>query len=288
MRLRKPTRAKSNLGMMSAPSRRYALRLALGAAAMPFAVLHASRAADAADWRSALSAGPDARIREVIDGDTVRLDDGSEVRLIGLQAPKLSLGRDHVSDWPHARDAKAALEGHIARDPAIRLWYGQQRRDRHGRILAHLERAHDGRWVQGEMLKFGWARVYTFPDNRLLAGEMLALERAARLDAQGIWRHPFYAVRDVRPPIEPLEHFHIVRGRVRSAALVRDRLYINFGDYWKEDVTASVAPDHFRDLRQEWPEPQDLEARSVEIRGWVYERDGPMIELTHPEQIVFV
>lgn len=37
---------------------------------------------------------------EIVDGDTVFLEDGQQVRLIGIQAPKLSLGREHVSDWP--------------------------------------------------------------------------------------------------------------------------------------------------------------------------------------------
>ena len=40
-----------------------------------------------------LEAGTTAVVVEVIDGYTLLLDDGTEVRLVGIQAPKLPLGR---------------------------------------------------------------------------------------------------------------------------------------------------------------------------------------------------
>ena len=38
-----------------------------------------------------LSRGDSATVREIVDGDTVILDDGRQVRLVGIQAPKLPL-----------------------------------------------------------------------------------------------------------------------------------------------------------------------------------------------------
>lgn len=40
-----------------------------------------------------LRAGERARVAAVVDGDTVVLTTGRQVRLVGLQAPKLPLGR---------------------------------------------------------------------------------------------------------------------------------------------------------------------------------------------------
>ena len=31
-----------------------------------------------------------------------------------------------------------------------------------------------------------------------------------------------------------------------------------------------------------------LEGLTVEVRGWVHRRNGPMIDLTHPEQLMMV
>ena len=114
----------------------------------------------------------------VTDGDTLTLADGREVRLVGIQAPKLALGRAGFRPWPLAGAAKTALE-EIVGDSKLRLYFGGARKDRHGRVLAHLVLGNDT-WVQGALLARGMARVYSFPDNRTAVAEMLRLERRAR------------------------------------------------------------------------------------------------------------
>ena len=51
-----------------------------------------------------------ALVVEVIDGDTLRLDDGREIRLVGIQAPKLALGRNDFKAWPLSKAAKSEME----------------------------------------------------------------------------------------------------------------------------------------------------------------------------------
>jgi endonuclease YncB( thermonuclease family) len=222
-------------------------------------------------------------VARVIDGDTVRLDGGdADIRLLGLQAPKLPLGRRGFRAWPLADEARAALvELAQGRTVAVRL--GETPRDRNGRTLAHLVRD-DGLWIQGEMLRRGWARVYTFPDNRALAAEMLALEAEARAARRGIWAHDFYRIRAAHAPelAGDIGTFQIVAGVVRAAARTRERVYLNFDDDFRSDFTVSVEkrgwPRFTRDLLA-------LKGARIEVRGWVIARNGPMIELTHPEQI---
>ena len=60
--------------------------------------------------RTVSSPGTSARGVEVVDGDTVVLEDGRRVRLVGIQAPKLPLGRPGFERWPLADEAKHALE----------------------------------------------------------------------------------------------------------------------------------------------------------------------------------
>jgi micrococcal nuclease len=101
-----------------------------------------------------LVAGGSATVSEIIDGDTVLLDrelSGSrEVRLVGLQAPKLPLGRSGFREWPLAKESKAALAKMVL-GRTVELGFGGVRMDRYGRLLAHLTRD-DGLWVQGAML----------------------------------------------------------------------------------------------------------------------------------------
>jgi endonuclease YncB( thermonuclease family) len=230
----------------------------------------------------ALEEGPAALIVEVIDGDTVVLEDGGEVRLVGIQAPMLSLGRAHVKDQPLAHEAKAALERLIL-GKTVRLGFGGARRDRHGRWLAHL---HDeaGLWIQGALLEAGLARVYGFPDNRALIGEMLALERAAREAGRGLWADPFFAVLGAADDL-PRDVYALVEGRITDTAVVRGRVYLNFGADWRTDFTITIGPKDATIFAEAGMDPLALEGRRVRVRGWIGERNGPMIEATHPEQI---
>ena len=222
-------------------------------------------------------------VSEIVDGDTVFLEDGTEIRLVGLQAPKLALGRPDFRDWPLADAARNRLSD-LVLGRRVALAYGGRRIDRHGRSLAHLLRD-DGLWVQAAMLESGMARVYSFRDNRTAVEEMLAAERDAREAERGIWAHPFYAVREEADTRALLDSFQLVEGVVLDAAEVRRRIYLNFGPDWRDDFTVSIAPDHVRAFRAAGLEPLDLTGRRIRVRGWLYQRNGPMIDATHPEQI---
>ncbi len=222
-------------------------------------------------------------VRSIVDGDTVILDDRSQVRLVGLQAPKLPLGRPNYPKWPLADEAKEALRS-LALGHRVTLAFGGRRRDRYGRHLAHLYRA-DGLWIQGEMLKRGLARVYSFRDNRALVAEMLALEREARAAGRGIWAHPFYRIRRIEETPRHLDSFQLVEGRVLKAARVGRLGFLNFGMDWRSDFTISVGSAARRMLAKKGFEFSSLEGRLIRVRGWLKLRNGPMIVLTHPEQI---
>jgi len=219
----------------------------------------------------------------VADGDTLTLDDGVIVRLVGIQAPKLPLGRPGFKAWPLADEAKSALEA-LGLGRRVTLYYGGRRTDRYGRALAHLYRD-DGLWIQGAMLEQGMARVYSFSDNRAAVAAMLEREAAARAGGLGIWRNSFYAVRRADGGAIPIERFELVEGRVLDVATVRDRTYVNFGADWRDDFTLSLAPRVRRLFEREGFDLESLEGRTVRARGWIKTRNGPMIEITHPEQI---
>ena len=231
-----------------------------------------------------LHPGGEARVREVIDGDTVLLDDGAQVRLVGIQAPKLPLGRAGFRAWPLADEAETALE-EIVLSKTVSLAYGGARTDRHGRRLAHLHVVGTGSWVQGEMLRRGLARVYTFPDNRALAAEMLERERQAREERRGIWREPFYRILSPDTAGRHVDSFQLIEGRVLAVVTVKGRHYLNFGPDWRTDFTISVGPEASRLFRAANMDLGSLEGRRVRVRGWLAFRNGPSIEATHPEQL---
>jgi endonuclease YncB( thermonuclease family) len=228
-------------------------------------------------------------VTEIVDGDTLYLADGREVRLVGLQAPKLPLGRPDFEPWPLSDDAKAELSRLVLGEP-VTLAYGGRPVDRHGRMLAHLyldpqAAGEGGTWVQGRMLEAGMARVYTFADNRDLAREMYAREDAARQARRGIWDHPFYQVRGTNELDQLIDTFQVVAARVRDVAEVDGRVYLNFGADWRTDFTVTLPPRTARTFAEEGVDVQRYEGARVQVRGWLERYNGPLIEATHPEQI---
>lgn len=250
---------------------------------MIIALLHVvppAGTAAATDVQS-LPSVPGGSVTEVVDGDTVFLSNGVEVRMVGIQAPKLPLGQRDFAKWPLAEEARVTLKS-LARGRTFFQYFGGARMDRHGRSLAHLVDT-DGLWLQGEMLRLGLARVYTFPDNTALADEMLALEREARRNLFGIWSHPFYALRTPETATDDIGTFQIVEGRVMQAADVRGTIYLNFGEDWRTDFTLMIrrkARKTFADV-----DPANWQGLEIRARGWLKSRNGPMIEITHAQQI---
>jgi micrococcal nuclease len=232
--------------------------------------------------------GPRGTVTEIVDGDTLMLDNGIIIRLIGTQAPKLPLGRDGFEAWPLAEEAKAALAG-LTLGQKVILRYGGERQDRYGRALGQLFIEGDGgAWVQQTMLAQGLARVYSFPDNRSCLAELFAAESTARTMALGIWHDPYYSVRRADRPQSVLErsgHYELVEGRVLLAEKAGSGVFLNFGRFWKEDFTAFIDNRALRLFEESGLDPAVLNGALVRIRGWVDDRDGPRIEITHPEQI---
>lgn len=232
---------------------------------------------------------PGGTIVEVTDGDTVVLNDGRKVRLIGTQAPKLPLGREGFETWPLAPEAQKVLSDLALNKPA-RLGFGGERIDRYDRALAHLfvETADGEIWAQLFMVEQGLARVYSFPDNRACLDQLFAAEARARTERLGIWSNPYYSVRAADRPDDLLNrvgHYELVEGRVLLADRSGSRVYLNFGRFWKEDFTAVIEGPALRLFEADGMDPTVLEGALVRIRGWVDDRDGPRVEITHPEQI---
>lgn len=272
-------------GEMRIGRRRYGIwregvSAALTAAVVAIAVAAGARAADPRQTPETVASGT---VREIVDGDTVVLDGGTELRLVNIQAPKLPLGRKNFQAWPLADEAKRTLAA-LTLGKTLALEYDGRRIDRHGRLLAHLRDA-DGRWIQGEMVSGGMARVYSFADNRARTRDLLDLERVARAARRGIWAHPYYAVRGLDDLEKYVGTFQVIEGRVASAATVKGRAYLNFGADWRTDFTVTISARDGRRFRGSDIDPGALAGKLVRVRGWLKSYNGPMIEVTHPEQI---
>lgn len=147
---------------------------------------------------SRAAGGVDCRVTVVYDGDTVQVDGGWKVRLIGIdaldahneektrqQARDLGLSQPAVRRWAE-RAAERARD--LADGNRARLEFGPERQDKYGRTLAYLyvESAGEEVLLNRVLLAEGLATAMrAFPHPRL--DEFLGLERRARREKAGLW-----------------------------------------------------------------------------------------------------
>jgi endonuclease YncB( thermonuclease family) len=231
-------------------------------------------------------------VARVLDGETLQVDGGAEVRLVGALAPRAYDAGAPVDDWPLAGRARAALEALVAGN-AVSLSFAGRRQDRYGRLLAQVF-VGDGAtgaglvWVQGELLRQGLARAYALEGSTQCLAALIAHERGAREAIAGLWAEPVYAVREAADSAALLQRagtFQVVEGRVLRAGPVRGALYMNFGEDWRQDFTVLMRDRIARLAANGGLDKGALEGRRIRVRGWIERRGGPLVEVVHPALI---
>ena len=126
-------------------------------------------------------------VTRVVDGDTLVLDDGEKLRLIGVDTPETKDPRRPVQYF--GREAtnftKQFVEGKKVRvefDPANSA---TAHKDKYGRTLGYVFRE-DGKFLNAEIIRQGFGHAYTrYPFKH--ASEFRALEQQARERNVGLW-----------------------------------------------------------------------------------------------------
>jgi endonuclease YncB( thermonuclease family) len=257
--------------------------------AHPFGVLVIAAAIAQADEPTVPCAGLEAgsvhTVTRILDGETVALDDGTELRLIGALAPRAIDADAEGGAWPAQAAATEAVRA-LALGKSIELRVAGERTDRYGRQQAHafLVEGAARRWVQGELVARGFARAYVLAGTRACGSELLAAERTAREAGAGLWADAAYRVRSADQPAELMRlraTFQVVEGRIVRVAQVRETIYLNFDHDWRRGFSVSLRRDDSTVLGTYASNPKGLEGRDVRMHGWVQAREGaPTIDLS--------
>ncbi len=235
-------------------------------------------------WIGNVWAGPEtwaerARgVANVLTGDTLAVEGMAEVRLAGVRAP---YGKTDTFAAPFAAEARDGLT-QLVRGHQVSVRPIAAAEDREGATRAHVLRD-DGLWLQAELVKRGLVRVALSADSADFGDELLALERDARAAQRGLWALNAYAVRDAGDRARlnrDIGTYQLIAGAVTSTARRGDEIYLNFGNDYREDMTAMIP-------RETWTafnklKPLTLIGRKIQVRGWVMRQNGPAVMLTAP------
>ncbi|MEW6075520.1 MAG: thermonuclease family protein [Candidatus Omnitrophota bacterium] len=156
-------------------------------------------------------------VTRVIDGDTLHLENGKRVRLIGIDTPEMhdsqKLYRDSRRSTQDTETIKAmgrrayAFTRQLVEGKRVRLEFDAEKKDRYGRLLAYvyidlglagdlkpqegIYYTHDygtSIFVNASIVASGYADLMTYPPNVKYADLFLELYRQARDNNRGLWR----------------------------------------------------------------------------------------------------
>lgn len=133
----------------------------------------------------------------VVDGDTLKLENGEKVRLIGIDTPETKRNAKLNRDLKKTdKDAEALINmgkraarftiGLVLKQ-YVRLEFDVQKRDRYNRLLAYVYLP-DGRMLNAEIIKAGYAQMLTIPPNVKYQDLFLELQQEARDNNMGLWK----------------------------------------------------------------------------------------------------
>ena len=135
-------------------------------------------------------------VTRVIDGDTIQLQSGERVRLIGIDTPEMhdsdKLLRDSQRSAQDVSTIKAMgkkayeFTKTLLQGKRVTLEFDVEKYDRYDRLLAYIYLT-DGTFANAEIVKQGYASLMTFPPNVKYADLFLKLYREAREQGRGLW-----------------------------------------------------------------------------------------------------
>jgi micrococcal nuclease len=233
-----------------------------------------------------------ATLAKVIDGDTIRLQDGRSVRLIGVNTPELA--HDHQPLEPMAKEARQALISLLEKNqsgPVIKvgLRYGIERKDRYGRTLAHVF-AENGQSTEAALLATGMGAHIMIPPNDWHTACYQAAEKEARQAQKGVWRSIYRPI-----PVLKLPHdthgFRVISGRVTRVGESRRSFWLDFqrrpGEGYREGFAVRISRKDMHYFKQ-W-QPHDLKNRKIIVQGWLYHYKKQLVmRVRHPAAVEIV
>ncbi|MEM7008009.1 MAG: thermonuclease family protein [Thermodesulfobacteriota bacterium] len=226
------------------------------------------------------------RVIEVLDGDTVVIDDPkrSRVRYLGIDTPEIAL-----EDSPGEPMAKEAWDynSKLVEGQSVKLEFDEKQYDPYGRILAHVYV--DGLLVNEELLKQGFATVLIIEPNDMYSDKIYDAVNLAKSQKKGLWGN----LQGLQPPkgyhrfkVEPDDARQftgeniVVSGEIVGARKSPNVIVLNMED----TLNIVIFPQDWDNFSHFDITPEDhYLGKSVEVIGRVkMHRGKPSINVNHP------
>ncbi len=149
---------------------------------------------------SSLHAQQTTTVIRIVDGDTLKVrywGKEESIRLIGIDTPESRVnkktkrdakrsGQDIKTIVAMGKRATEYVESLVKPGDLITIEFDVQQRDRYGRLLGYVFLS-NGKMLNEEIVKAGYANVMTIPPNVKYKDRFLRAYREARESKRGLW-----------------------------------------------------------------------------------------------------
>ncbi len=214
-------------------------------------------------------------VAHVIDGDTVILENGERVRLLGINTPELA--RENRQAEPMADRAHEVLSELLAKSSnEVVVQTGATTRDRHGRLLAYLF-DRNGTNLGAKLVQQGLAFTVAIPPDLLHLPCYFDLERQAESSHFGIWNTWQIQDMDLHAAVKTVRiGFRILVGTVTRGE--------NPQEFYLGNIRLIIPKASRKYFGRNGLDV--FAGQRVRSRGWVISRrDGSILLLHHPSML---
>jgi hypothetical protein len=220
-------------------------------------------------------------IEEIVKADHIRLSDGKTYVLNNIRVPALL--SPAVIDYLNKNFLKK--KAGIFVNPKTKA----EQIDAEGNQMAHIM-TEDAVWIQADITSKGLAWVDSTIKSRDLVIPLYELENFARRKKDGLWKDPDYTIRSNENIGQTTGSFQVFEGTIQNVRDTGYFVYVGFGtDPTKDFTLVHNIEDRVNFAAKESFGFQTMTGQRARVRGWIESTDsGPMMYLTHPEQIELV
>ena len=209
-------------------------------------------------------------VTKIVDGDTVEIAGGHKIRLIGINTPEMaSYGKPTQA---LAVEAKNQLR-ELLKEPPVFMVLGEEAKDRHGRLLAHLYDSSEAS-VSAQLLQSGVGFQVAIPPNLKHFDCFSRAEQHARERGLGVWGHPQY--QPMASDSADLKAGYVrLKGRVEKVTLTKKLVWVELEGDVVLKLEKRFAP-HFKgplfDQLSGFSRHAGRQGPVLEVSGWLSDR----------------
>lgn len=217
----------------------------------------------------------DGIVAAVVDARSLRLHDGREVKLAGIELV------------PERRDHAIAALSALLIGRRVKLHAADDMPDRYGRQPAFVFPEAGESPAQAMLLGAGDALVGIGVAPSACRAELLAAERAAQYAAKGAWAtgNVIKNAANSGDILSRAGQFTVVEGVVASVREAGATVFLNFDRRWTNAFAVTISRRIVGSFEAAGIAPKSLIKKRIRVRGWVERRTGPSIAVRDVGQI---